>query len=203
MNATDRILDNVQWEVEFNGRSHADCVYLNDLSLTIERHEYFVPSDADTYGAALDIGWFFASAEKRMVVSHPDPQASFWKRIFGKDSTPYGYNWNLSQLLENIHSPSAWRRAVLYNPTVTDLPPCVLCYQFHPFVDSLDITVSIRSSDVRKVLPQDVLMTDLILKEIAMRSGLKPGNMTFNIGNAHVFYEDMEFVEEFTLDWGD
>jgi len=203
MNHTDRILDSVQWEVEFNGRSHADCVYINDLSFTIERHSYEVPSEANLLEAKADVEWFFASAKEKRVVPHQNPDNSFWLRIFGQDANPYGYTWNLPRLLENIHSSVAWRRAILYNPMVANSPPCVLCYQFHPTTTSLDITATMRSSDVYKVLPQDVAMTDLVLKEIAYKSKLEPGDITFNLGNAHAFYEDMEYVEENTLDWGD
>ena len=68
MNYTDRILDSVQWEVEFNGQSHADCVYLNDLSFTLERREYEAPSEANLLEAKADVKWFFASAKERRVV---------------------------------------------------------------------------------------------------------------------------------------
>jgi hypothetical protein len=203
MNYTDRILDSVRWEVEFNGQSHADCVFLNDLSFTIDRHKYEVPSEANPLEARADVYWFFASAREGRVAPHQDPDASFWLRIFGEDANPYGYTWNLPRLLENIHSPTAWRRAILYNPMVANNPPCVLCYQFHPTLDVLSITATMRSSDVYKVLPQDIVMTDLILREIARKSELQPGDITFNIGNAHAFYEDMEYVEEDILDWGD
>lgn len=203
MNRTDIILDDVQREVELAGRSHADCVYLNDISFTIKRNDFRVPATADTTAAALDVGWFFAAAEKRMIIPHPAPDQSFWLKYFGRDAYPYGYNWNLRSLLENIHFPDYWRRCVLYNPIVADEPPCVLCYQFHPSNDKLDVTATMRSSDVHKVLAQDILMTDLILKRIAERSGLRPGDLTFNIGNAHAYYDDMEYVEEYTLDWGD
>ena len=203
MNRTDIILDDVQREVELAGRSHADCVYLNDISFTIERNSYAVPTNADSPGAALDVGWFFAAAERGMIIPHPAPDQSFWLRKFGRDAYPYGYNWNLPYLLENIHYPDSWRRCVLYNPMIADEPPCVLCYQFHPNGDYLDITATMRSSDVYGILPQDVTMTDLILKRIAEPAGLRPGALTFNIGNAHAYYSDMEYVEEFTLDWGD
>jgi len=203
MNTTDRILDIVQREVELDGRSHADCVYLNDISFTIERSAYATPSDADHLAASVDVGWFFAAAKQRRSIPHPQPDSSFWLKFFGEDALPYGYNWNVDQLLENISSPESWRRCVLFNPPIADAPPCVICYQFLPTGDKLDVTATLRSSDVYKVLPQDVAMTDLILRRIAERSGRRPGDLTFNIGNAHCFYEDMEYVEEYTLDWGD
>ena len=57
-----------------------------------------------------------------------------------------------------------------------------------------------RSSDVAKCLPQDVAMTRLLAKHVSNMVGLKAGNMTFHIGNAHVFYEDSDFPEEHIFD---
>jgi thymidylate synthase len=66
--------------------------------------------------------------------------------------------------------------------------------------DRLNVTVTMRSSDVAKVLPQDVAMTWFLLRDVAQMSNLDRGKMTFNIGNAHVYYEDCEWQEEFTID---
>ena len=59
-----------------------------------------------------------------------------------------------------------------------------------------------RSSDVANVLSQDLFMTKLILDEVSRMVGFTPGSITLNIGNAHVRYGDLEFTEEFTLDYG-
>ena len=203
MNSTDRILDYIQREVELDGRSHTDCVFITDLSFSIDRKEYRVPSIADLESAENDVEWFFMSAKAGRVVPHPNPDSSFWKKYFGENADPYGHSWNLEQLFENLRSPEAWRRAILYNPKIARNPPCVVYYQFQQIGSYLDVTANLRSSDVYKVLPQDVVMTDLILRKIASVLGVNPGRLTFNIGNAHCFYEDMENVEESILDWGD
>ncbi len=64
----------------------------------------------------------------------------------------------------------------------------------------MDVTVSMRSSDVKKVLPQDLLMTWFLLKHIANDNFVDMGSITFNISNAHVYYEDCEWQEENTID---
>jgi hypothetical protein len=202
MNSTDRVLDYVQRKVELDGRSHLDCVYLNDLQFTVERNQYAVPTAADVMAAAVDVDWFFTAAKKRMVVSHPSPDISFWVRTWGRDALPYGYTWDVQQLLENLQSDTAWRQGMLYNPVIPSAPSCVTCYQFTPEGNNLHCSVSVRSSDVYKVLPQEVAMTDLILKRIAAQIGMAPGRLTFNLGNAHCFYSDMEYVEEYLLHWG-
>lgn len=46
---TDRILEIFQREVEYDGTSHAECVFLNDLTLTIPRDSYEVPRLSSTH----------------------------------------------------------------------------------------------------------------------------------------------------------
>ena len=41
---TDQILETFQREVEYDGTSHAECVFLNDLTLTIPRESLRSPS---------------------------------------------------------------------------------------------------------------------------------------------------------------
>ena len=48
MSTTDQILDRVQREVEYDGTSHAECVFLNDLTLNIPRATYEVPHLSST-----------------------------------------------------------------------------------------------------------------------------------------------------------
>ena len=61
----------------------------------------------------------------------------------------------------------------------------------------------LRQVTIVKVLPQDVYMTRLILEYVCSLVDLEPGKMTFNLANAHVFYEDLEYQEEFAIDYGD
>ena len=43
-------------------------------------------------------------------------------------------------------------------------------------------------------------MTWFLLRDVAKKACMDRGKMTFNIGNAHVYYEDCEWQEEFTID---
>ena len=200
MRTIDKILDNVVKEVELYGRSGADSVYITNMSFTIAEEDFDVPVDADIDGAVVDFDWFLKSAEKGYDISHPSPDKSFWLRHFGKDSYAYGASWRLQELYDQLAKPDAWRRCVLVNPRSID-PPCIMCYQFlNDGNRVLDVIVTMRSSDTKKVLPQDVLMTWFLLKHVANAMCLERGSMTFNIANAHVYYEDCEWQEEFTID---
>jgi hypothetical protein len=48
MKSTDQILDFFQREVEYEGTSHANCVYLNDLKIELPRNTYEVPHFSTT-----------------------------------------------------------------------------------------------------------------------------------------------------------
>ena len=200
MNTIDKILDNLVKEVEIYGRSAADCIYLPNLSFTIKDDQFEVPIDADMDGAVVDFDWFMKAADKGYDISHPSPDKSFFLRHFGDDTYAYGSSWNFRELRDNIAKPENWRRCVLFNPRLAPAP-CVICYQFLQHEHrTLDVIVTMRSSDVKKVLPQDVLMTWFLLKHVAKDNYLDRGSMTFNIANAHVYYEDCEWQEEFTVD---
>ena len=205
MERIDRILEDLQREVELYGRSGADSVFIDNLQFSIEPEDYkYPPLGCDVQGGIADVAWFFQCAENRCITSHPNPDDSFWIRYFGRDALPYGHSWNLDALYENLSRESTSRRGVLFNHRDCYNPPCVICYQFQSIQHGiLDCTVTLRSSDIAKVLPQDVFMSDLILAQICRTTGFEPGKMTFNLANAHVFYPDMEYQEEFTIDFGD
>ena len=79
-----------------------------------------------------------------------------------------------------------------------------MCYHFQEVeYGKLDCTVTLRSSDVAKVLAGDVFMSGLIQEQVAEMVGMESGDLTFNISNAHVYYNDLEYTEEFTIDYGD
>jgi hypothetical protein len=204
MNRIDYILEDVQKVVELYGRSGYDTVFKDNLQFSIDRADFVAPLAANAKEAAADVAWFIKCAHAGRVLSHPDPDNSFWVRVWGEDAMPYGSTWNLHCLKEMLDDHRMWRRAVLYNHRDPVNPPCITCYQFQQIdFNTLDCTVTLRSSDVVKVLPQDVYMTGLILKYVSSLVDLEPGKMTFNLGNAHVFYEDLEYQEEFTIDYGD
>tara|TARA_R110001592_G_scaffold70878_3_gene216828 strand:- start:394 stop:1008 length:615 start_codon:yes stop_codon:yes gene_type:complete len=201
MNTIDKVLENLAKEVEIYGRSGADCVFLPDISFTLEGDKFDFPTLADIDGVVVDHDWFMLSAESGYSVPHPSPDKSFWLRTFGDNAYPYGMAWNLRALQDHLSKPENWRKAILWNPRTAEDPPCVICYQFMVVDhDRLNVTVTMRSSDVAKVLPQDVAMTWFLLRDVAQISNLDRGKMTFNIGNAHVYYEDCEWQEEFTID---
>ena len=198
MEKTDHILTSIRKQVEMGGRSGADTVWMDNVSFRIlssrgQKHLY----GCDLASAEIDFNWFLRCEDFEDFVPHPSPKESWWLKTFGEDAVPYGPTWNLDRLVATLNTPGRERHAILFNPGGS----CIICYQFQN-VDAgqLDVTVTMRSSDVCTCLAQDVIMSDKLLTLVADRVDLLPRYLTFNIGNAHVFYEDLEFQEEFEID---
>lgn len=195
------ILENVRISVETTGKSGRDSVYLDNVSFRVNANKLDVPYGSSLMLAENDVDWFFESAGDDVWESPPPPEESWWVDTFGAAAEPYGSSWWLNRLYSYLTTPGYERRAVLLNPDGS----CVVCYQFQP-VDHrvggvhLDMTVTMRSSDVTNCLPQDVLMSQLILRRIANEVEMTPGWITFNIANAHVKWDDLEIQEEFDID---
>ena len=204
MKTIDRILENVQREVELYGKSGGDSVFLTNMQITIPREQFEEPMACDVEGAICDVSWFFKCAKERRIVPCGNPDTSFFTKFFGENTHPYGATWNVEALKDNLTNTKGWRRGLLLNHQDPYRPPCIVSYQFQEVQHKvLDCTVTVRSSDVAKVLPTDVFMCGLILEEVATMVEMDPGSLTFNIANAHVYYEDLEYNEEYTIDYGD
>ena len=46
-------------------------------------------------------------------------------------------------------------------------------------------------------------MSRLILDYVCSLVGYDPGKITFNLANAHVYYQDMEYPDEHLIEYGD
>lgn len=203
MTEIDRLLEKVQRDVETYGKSGATTVFMTDVQLKIPRGNLEAPSSCDVEGAICDVSWFFKCAREQEVVPCGNPDASFWVKNFGKDAEPYGSTWDLDAL-KLVFEDEDTRKGILVNNLSSLNPPCVLSYQFQcSDYKVLDCTATLRSSDVANVLAQDVFMTTLILEQISKMTGFEPGGLTLNLGNAHIYYKDLQYTEEFVIDYGD
>jgi len=203
MNQIDRMLGNLVKEVELYGRSGGDSIFLSNISLVVQPKGYEHPSEADIEGAYIDFNWFLLCSNTGIEEPHPDPDKSFWLRTWGSKAQPYGATWNFEALCTNLNSHHGGRRAILFNPHSSENPPCILAYQFQQEeFGRLDVTITMRSSDVHSVLPQDIMMTRLLLEHVCHLTEMEPGEMTFNFGNAHVYWEDCQWQEDYTIDDG-
>lgn len=81
---------------------------------------------------------------------------------------------------------SAWR------PDEFDqmaLPPCHMDYRFTPIQETgeLHLTMTMRSTDLYLGLPANIVTTSLFLMFMSRLSGMRPGTVTIQMTNAHLY----------------
>ena len=197
MESIDKKLENLRMEIELYGRPGLDTVYITDVLFSFDTKNFDIPSDADHMAAMIDFEWFLECSINGRVTAHPNPTKSFWVAHFGESAAPYGHRWKLDQLIKNLLQPDTERRAILVNPHDSKEPSCITSYHFQRVeYDRLDVSVSMRSSGVAKILRQDIAMTWLLLKYVARKIDVRTGKMTFFISNAHIHLEDTQWPIE-------
>ena len=105
----------------------------------------------------------------------------------------------LKLLVEGLVSDPHGRRHILqaYNPGAVDacLPACHMSAQFIADSRLLHCVVTMRSCDLFLGLPFDVASYALLMRLICKHLGFyKPGNLCFNIGDAHIYKNHQEQV---------
>jgi thymidylate synthase len=90
---------------------------------------------------------------------------------------------------------SAWAPPNIF--TKACLPPCHILYQFNvEYPNILHCNVYQRSSDVVLALNWNVVSAAFLTHMFAKNHDLKPGKLTFNIGNAHIYENQVEAAKE-------
>jgi len=145
-----------------------------------------------------------------------DANAAAWNQNIGLPTTYqdvgqiYGAQWRnwadrddcdqIEKLLHSIHDNPSGRRHLLttYDPSEHwhCLPPCHLLAQFNVTPDSyLDCCVYMRSVDLCLGLPSDVILYAALLLLIAKQTKLAPGNLTFMMGDTHIYVNHLDTWE--------
>lgn len=104
----------------------------------------------------------------------------------------------LRQIKENPTSRriimSAWNVGDLHRMA---LPPCHMLYQFYinTATNELSCVMTQRSADVFLGLPFNVASTALLCMVMSKASGLNPGEIVVNIGDAHIYKNHLDQVK--------
>jgi len=125
----------------------------------------------------------------------------------------YGYQWRswpsadgrhidqISQVIEQIkHNPDS-RRIIVSAWNVSELeqmalPPCHAFFQFYVADGRLSCQLYQRSADIFLGVPFNVASYALLSMMMAQVTGLKPGEFIHTLGDAHLYSNHMEQVEE-------
>lgn len=76
------------------------------------------------------------------------------------------------------------------------LPPCHVSYQFYVTDDKkLSCMMYQRSGDMFLGIPFNISSTSLLVYIISKITGLKPGNVSIVIGDAHIYEEHVDAVK--------
>lgn len=109
------------------------------------------------------------------------------------------FNFNginqLDNLIESLSSDPYSRRHIisLWRPDRFDkisLHCCHYSYQFYVTSDNqLDMIWNQRSVDIMVGLPSDIILAYLWVKSLSVMLGFKPGIITMNLGDCHIYEE--------------
>jgi thymidylate synthase len=122
----------------------------------------------------------------------------------------YGYQWRnwgglgldqIQDALRRIREEPESRRILVSAWNVADLPrmalpPCHTMFQFYVADGRLDCQLYQRSADLALGVPFNIASYALLLTMMAQECGLQPGVFVHTIGDAHVYLNHVEGLEE-------
>lgn len=136
-----------------------------------------------------------------------------WADDDGELGPVYGYQWrswprpeggNVDQiawLVNEIRTNPYSRRLLVsaWNPADIDkmaLPPCHCLFQFHVTDNRLSCQLYQRSADIFLGVPFNIASYALLTMMIAQVCGYEPGEFVHTLGDAHIYLNHFEQVEE-------
>lgn len=125
----------------------------------------------------------------------------------------YGYQWRswpaadgrhidqISQVIEQLKNNPDSRRIIVSAWNVAEiedmaLPPCHAFFQFYVADGKLSCQLYQRSADIFLGVPFNIASYAVLTMMMAQVTGLKPGEFVHTLGDAHLYSNHMEQVEE-------
>jgi thymidylate synthase len=136
-----------------------------------------------------------------------------WADPAGELGPIYGYQWRswpapdgrhidqIAQVVRQIRETPDSRRMIVSAWNVADVPdmalaPCHALFQFYVQDGKLSCQLYQRSADVFLGLPFNIASYALLTMMLAQISGLAPGELIVTLGDAHLYANHAEQVQE-------
>ncbi len=136
-----------------------------------------------------------------------------WADENGELGHIYGYQWRswpdydgdfvdqISEVIDTIKNNPDSRRIIVSAWNVADLknmnlPPCHAFFQFYVADGKLSLQLYQRSADSFLGVPFNIASYALLLMMVAQVTGLKAGEFIHTLGDAHIYNNHFEQVEE-------
>ena len=124
--------------------------------------------------------------------------------VYGKQWRNFGGVDQLANLVNDIKTNPDSRRLIVsaWNPqdipvmVKSGLPPCHSLFQFYVVEGRLSCQLYQRSADVFLGVPFNIASYAILTIMIAQVTGLRPGDFIHTFGDAHLYLNHMEQVEE-------
>jgi len=132
-------------------------------------------------------------------------------KVYGDLGPVYGKQWRnfegvdqLDRVVKDIRSSPDSRRLIVsaWNPkdipimVKSGLPPCHTLFQFYVSEGKLSCQLYQRSADVFLGVPYNIASYAILTLMIARVTGLEPGEFIHTLGDAHLYSNHLEQVEE-------
>lgn len=136
-----------------------------------------------------------------------------WADEHGDLGPVYGYQWRswptpdgrhvdqISQVIQAIRQNPDSRRHIVSAWNVADieamaLPPCHALFQFYVAEGKLSCQLYQRSADIFLGVPFNIASYAILTHLVAQVTGLKPGHFVHTFGDAHIYLNHLEQVQE-------
>ncbi len=136
-----------------------------------------------------------------------------WADEIGNLGPVYGYQWRnwpkpdgshidqIAQVVESIKKTPDSRRLIVSAWNVADvdkmkLPPCHAFFQFYVADGKLSCQLYQRSADIFLGVPFNIASYALLTMMVAQVCGLKPGDFVHTLGDAHIYLNHLDQVNE-------
>ncbi|NER62453.1 thymidylate synthase [Pseudomonas sp. MAFF212428] len=167
----------------------------------------------DDLGEIYGVQWRQWPAYKRVPLSNPSAielaQRSGFVKIAEAEEDGeafvvlYKAIDQIRQCIDTIHNDPGSRRILFHGWNCAQLdemalPPCHLLYQFHPNVETKEIslTLYIRSNDLGLGTPFNLTEGAALLSLVGRLTGYTPRWFTYFIGDAHVYENHLDMLNE-------